>query len=507
MKLTKRFAVFCVPIFFAALMAWACTSDVNEISPVPSSSEAEDTSMPIAETVDPTAGTANPTADLPVITSFEVTDRVMPTDLTYLGSFRLPGGEDPPQTFAYGGNAMTFNPDGPNETASTLPGSLFISGHDRMAYGYLPDGDQIAEVNIPIPAIAVNPVDLPQASFIQNFADVTAGYFVNLEEIPKVGMQYLNRPETGPLIHLCWGQHLQPEDEPSHAWIGSELSAPNLQGVWFIGNQDPYSTNGYMLDIPADWADAYTQGRYLATGRMRDGGQGGMGPTLFAYLPWLPDGSAPPSGTRLSETTLLLYENAYNTEEIVRCLDGYQHPDEWEGGTWIETPSGKTAVAFAGTKSTGTKYWYGYINPAGPQYPCVDDNVTDFTTCRLADGTACPSEDFSGCCGEEDGTCISNRGWWTTRFDAQLILYDPTDLALVAAGEIESWEPQPYAVIDIDEYLYLEPPEWDEIELGWGDQRRRRIGDVAYDQAKGILYVLEQYADGAKPVVHVWKLQ
>lgn len=133
--------------------------------------------------------------------------------------------------------------------------------------------------------------------------------------------------------------------------------------------------------------------------------------------------------------------------------------------------------------------------------------MTDFTTCRLADGTTCPSEDFSGCCGEEEGTCISNRGWWTTRFDAQIILYDPTDLARVAAGEIEPWEPQPYAVIDLDEYLYLEPPEWDKIELGWGDQRRRRIGDVAYDQANGILYVLEQYADGAKPVVHVWKLQ
>ncbi|MFZ5918177.1 MAG: hypothetical protein ACOYZ7_14640 [Chloroflexota bacterium] len=432
-------------------------------------------------------------------------DLVQPADLTYLGAFRLPGGDDPPQTFAYGGNAMTFNPDGDPANSDAYPGALFITGHDRIAYGGLPNGDQVAEVNIPAPSVAGNPADLPQAAFLQGFSDVTAGYFTNLEEIPKVGIQYLNHADTGPLLHLCWGQHLQPPDEPSHAWFSADLSAPNLQGVWFIGDQNLYSTNGYLFDIPTAWADAHAQGRYLATGRMRDGGQGGMGPTLFAYRPWETGGAAPASGARLSETTLLLYENAYNTDEITRCLDGYQHPDEWEGGAWLTTPSGKSAVLFAGTKSNGAKYWYGYIHPDGPQYPCVDAEVTDFTTCRLADGSACPPEDFSGCC-EEGADCVSYRGWWPTRFDAQLILYDPADLARVAAGEIESWQPQPYAVIDIDEHLYLEPPVWDEISLGWGDQRRARIGAAAYDRQNGLLYVLELYADGAKPVVHVWQV-
>lgn len=145
-------------------------------------------------------------------------------------------------------------------------------------------------------------------------------------------MQYLNHPETGPLIHLCGGQHLQPEDEPSHAWFSADLTTPNLRGVWFIGNRNLYGTNGYMFDIPAVWADAHVQGRYLATGRMRDGGQGGMGPALFAHRPWLSGGAGPPSGTHLAETTWLLYENAYNTQEIVRYMNGYQHADEWESG-------------------------------------------------------------------------------------------------------------------------------------------------------------------------------
>jgi hypothetical protein len=202
-----------------------------------------------------------------------------------------------------------------------------------------------------------------------------------------------------------------------------------------------------------------------------------------------------------------LYESAYNTSDFVRNMNGYQHADEWEGGAWLGTPSGKSAVLFAGTKSNGTKHWYGYINPLGPEYPCVDAHVIDFVTCRMADGASCPAQDSAGCCDEAQGTCVSYRGWWSTHFDAQLILYDPADLAQVAAGEIASWEPQPYAVLDIDEHLYLDPPEWDIIGLGSGDQRRYRIGAAAYDRANGLLYVLELYADAAKPVVHVWRVQ
>jgi len=432
---------------------------------------------------------------------------VQPSDFVYQGAFRLPGEDTPPQTFAYGGNAMTFNPDGDPGSSDGFPGSLFIMGHDRQAWGTLPDGNQIAEISIPMPAPAADPADLPVASFVQGFQDVTAGFFTQLEEIPKAGMQYLNHPQTGPKIHLAWGQHLQPQDVPSHAWFNATLDTPNLQGVWAIGYQNLYSVNGYMFDIPPAWADAHAEGRHLATGRFRDGGQGGMGPALFAYRPWLADGSAPISGTHLVETTLLLYENAYNSSDFVRNMDGYQHADEWEGGAWMTTPSGKSAVLFAGTKSNGTKHWYGYINPAGPEYPCVDAHVTDFVTCRMADGSSCPAGDLTGCCDEDLGTCVSYRGWWSTRFDAQLILYDPADLALVADGAIEPWEPQPYASLDIDDHLYLDPPAWDVVNLGTGVQRRYRIGAAAYDRNSGLLYVLELYAEGAKPVVHVWKIE
>jgi hypothetical protein len=446
-----------------------------------------DTATPLPPPSSPTPFVVPPSGDL-----------VAPNDFIYLGAFRLPGGDDPPRTFAYGGNAMTFNPDN---------GTLFVMGHDRVAYGAVPDGNQVAEIGIPEPVDSRNLDDLPYAEFRQDFHDVAAGYFTDLEEIPKVGLQYLNHPATGSKIHIAWGQHLQPENVPSHGWFNANLADPDFQGTWFIGDQNLYSTTGYLFDIPADWADTYAHGRYLATGRMRDGGQGGMGPTLFAYRPWSDDGSPPPPGMRLPETTLLLYENAYNTENIERAMNGYQHPDEWEGGAWLTTSSGKSGVLFAGTKSTGTKYWYGFIHPDGPEFPCVDAHVTDFMTCRTAAGEPCPPQDFDGCCNEDADDCVSLRGWWSTRFDAQFILYDPVQLAQVATGQLDSWMPQPYATLDLDEHLYLNPPEWDVTMLGWGDQRRYRIGDVAFDRANGMLYVLELYADGAKPVVHVWRVE
>ena len=435
-------------------------------------------------------------------------DVVDPQAFEYLGAFRLPGGEDPPLTFAYGGNAMTFNPDGDaGGGGDGFPGSLFVMGHDRIAYGGLPDGGQVAEVSIPQPVISENIEDLNTAEFLQDFQDVLAGYFTNLEEIPRVGMVYLNAPLTGPKIHFTWGQHLQEPGDPSNGWFDPQLDDAQVQGPWFIGQLDPYSITGYMFDIPAEWADTYADGYTLATGRMRDGGMGGMGPSLIAYTPWLVDGSAPPGNTRLEEKTLLLYENSYNTLAIEHSLNGYQHPDEWEGGAWITTPSGASAVLFAGTKGTGDKYWYGYIHPDGPQYVCVDEQVYDIADmCRYADGSFCTEAELGGCCDAEAGTCVSDRGWWTTRFDAQMILYDPAELAKVVAGELEPWQPQPYAVIDIDEHLYLDPPEWDEIYMGWGDQRRARVGEVSFDRQNSLLYLLELYADGAKPIVHVWKI-
>jgi len=453
-----------------------------------------------------------PEIQIPLLpeTDQSISTRINPGDFSYLGAFRLP--DDPrggkPWTFEYGGSAMTYHPAGdPGGSGDGFPGSLFIMGHNRQPYGELPNGNQVAEVTIPRPVKSTDVTTLNRATFLQGFTDVAAGRFTTFDEIPRTGMQYLSTPATGPKIHLAWGQHFQEEaaNVASHAWFSPTLSNPDFQGTWWIGNQSLYSVNGYIMDIPTAWADSHAGGRPLATGRYRDGGWSGMGPALFAYEPWTGSGTPYASGTCLSEEVLLLYAKSNETENIEHCLNGYQHADEWEGGAWITTPDGKSAVLFAGTKGTGAKYWYGWINPAGPQYPCVEtDFIGDFPVCRLADGALCPGyptgADWTGC------SHTSERGWWSSSFEARFILYDPDDLARVASGVIPSWQPQPYASISIDDRLIKNPNEVDIEALGSGVQRRFRIGDVAYDRANNLLYVLELFADGAKPVVHVWRI-
>jgi hypothetical protein len=406
-------------------------------------------------------------------------DRVMPADFSYLGAFRLPQGGERPKTFEYGGMAMTFRPGGGKDG---FPGSLFVMGHPRLAYGELPNGGQIAEITIPKPSLARKVAQLPRARFLQTFRDVFAGRFKGLDEITRIGLQFLDTPVTGPLIHVAWGQHFQPDPPaPSHAWIRPDLGRPDFKGEWFVAADNPYAVNGYLFAIPQDWADRHVGGRILATGRYRDGGWSGLGPALYAYRPWDPKtGAAPPPGTKLASVKLLQYPTSRQTERMDRALNGYQHPDEWKGGAWISTARGKSAVLFAGTKSIGTKYWYGFVNPKGPDQVCV----------------------HGASVGHND-----SRGWWSTRFAARFILYDPADLAAVAAGRMKPSQPQPYAHLDLDRHLFHNPDAVETAMIGSGPQRRFRIGALAYDRVNGYVYVLEPFADGAQPVVHVWHIR
>lgn len=430
--------------------------------------------------------------------------RLQPDDFVYLGAFRLPETGQRPTTFDYAGNGMAFNPMGDDKGGSDgFPGSLILTGHERIP-GDVPDGDQLAEVSIPAPVRSKSPDRLATARLLRGFTDTFAGRFPGMSELPTIGLAYLDRPATGPKLHVAWGQHFEPDPpEPTHAWLDLDLTPASFRGAWFIGRESFYSVNGYLFEIPQDWADAHVGGRPLATGRFRDGGWSGMGPALMAYRPWTDSAGTPPAdGAHLTPVTLLHYRSSTETEAIEGALQGYQQPDEWEGAAWITTKSGKSAVLFAGTKGVGAKYWYGFVNPAGPEQPCVYQEVVgQYPACRLADGAACPARDLVECKGH-DGA----RGWWSSAFEARFMLYDPAELAEVAAGRRKPYEPQPYAHMRIDQALRLDVDPSVADWIGSGAQRRQRIGPIAYDRAHQLLYVIELFGDGAKPLIHVWRI-
>ena len=62
---------------------------------------------------------------------------------------------------------------------------------------------------------------------------------------------------------------------------------------------------------------------------------------------------------------------------------------------------------------------------------------------------------------------------------------------------MEPYEPQPYATLEIDQYLY-------HIE---SSQQWFHVGAASFDRERGLLYVFEPLADGDKSLVHVWRVE
>ncbi len=383
---------------------------------------------------------------LPLVTSTPGTpppseELIQPADLTYLGAFRLPA--DAPDEIGWKwsnwSSALTCHPAGdPGGGSDGFPGSLFGVGHDWNQY--------VSEINIPAPvnSASKNLAELSTAVTLQPFADIRGGLFDGME-MPRVGLAYLppqGSQATGKL-YFAWAPHLdEGAAQPSHGWSELSIDHPQTAGGWRIGEYGNYVTGDYLLNIPQNWAAAYVSGMSLGTGRCRDGGQSGQGPALFAIAPWQ-SGNPPAAGSTLTAIPLLLYQDVLVENGIT--LNGYHHSDEWTGAVWL-TAGEKAALIFVGNKGTGD-CWYG--NPEGPCLECDE------------------------------------RGWWSTGFEGQIIFYDPADLAAVAQGTLETWEPQPYAVLNIDTSLYHIT----------STQQKHHVAAAAFDRANGLLYIVEPLAD------------
>ncbi len=400
---------------------------------------------------------------------------IVPGDLVYRGAFKLPEGSGG-SNWEYSGYAATYYPDGdPEGPDDGYPGSILAVGHDHH--------QMVSEISIPAPVVSQgkNPGDLNTASTLQKFSDITGGRFGPLE-IPRAGLEYLvpQGKQTKGKLHFCWGQHFQFERVPSHGWSGLDLSTPGTAGPWYLADYTNYVTNDYLFEIPEAWAAANTPGQRLATGRFRDGTWGGLGPALLAYGPTV-DGDPPPPGTKLSRVTpLLLYGKPVSGSPELSVSQGmkmnsFNEADEWSGGAWL-TAGDKSAVILVGTKATG-KSWYGFSN--GVVYPTSGD----------------PNEKVP----EVPPWPHDRRGWWSEGIQAQLLFFNPDDLASVARGVMKTWEPQPYASLEIDSYLF---------DPGFDHKREKRylVGAAAFDRARGLLYLFERRADGDKSIVHVFKV-
>lgn len=398
-----------------------------------------------------------------------------PESLIYFGAFRLPD-DSGGMGWGYSGQGMTYYPGGDSGGISDgFSGSLFIVGHDQELF--------VAEVSIPLPIVSQNLEELNTAQTLQPFSDITSGYMTQGLDIPILGIEYL--PTCNALyeetLQFSAGQHFQ-GFEASHGWASLDLNEPNSVGLWHFDSFTNYTTNDYLFSIPEEWSAENVNGYPLASGRFREGVWGGLGPALYAYSPCVGDEPLEPGGTIMEVQPLLLYgEQIPGETDIVADetmqMNVYAESDHWWGGAWLTSEAGD-AVIFTGTKALGTN-WYGFANGVIWEYDCAENPDID-----------CPKvPEFP----------YDNRGYWAEDFMPAILFFNPDDLATVAKGEAQTYDPQPYAMMDLSEY-------WYDPDTHLERYKRDLAGAAAFDRENGLLYIVERLGDGDKSVVHVFQI-
>lgn len=382
------------------------------------------------------------------------------TDIEYLGAFRLPSDTTGSQNgWSYGLEGMTYNPNGDdNGINDGYPGSLYAIGFSNESY--------VAEISIPVPVKTKELNQLNRSTTLQNFKDINQGKYIcdyietEIAYLPKQGAQ------TTEKIYISWNNwyNVSDSDVDRYGWCETNLSAPNTQGPWNLGNPNEVhvgDVGNYLIEIPKYWADLHTPGKLLVAGKYRQGASAdggsryGGGPAMHAFGPWN-QGNPPNPETTIDQITLLSYTGGH----VWKCPstgDVAKVKDKWEGGAWI-TDGSKSAVVLIGRKGIGEDY-YG-VSP-------------------------------NGC----DGKGYHNLGG----YKPYMLFFDTDDLAAVVHGTKKPYEPQPYTTLDCGPYAFRS---FDLCNAGYSS--------AAYDRVNQLLYVAEPFVDGSyhdKAVIHVFKIK
>ena len=373
-----------------------------------------------------------------------------PKGFVYKGAIKTP------EIFSYGGEALTYNPngDGGENGAGALdgyPGSLFLSDLNNQENGF------VGEVGIPQPVISnthnldeLNEVNVLQTPVNIRPANINSWDYV---DIWRNGLEYV---ESENRLYGSWTLHYTVSGE-KRATISccspNDLSSTEKYGAWYVGKagQPPIEaqTSDYIFEIPQIWADAELNGRSIVTGRFRDGGLSGLGPTLYAFAKV---GETPPAENyELPITTLLEYGSVEGTDNYnyPNSIDDYNHADAWRAAEWIEG-NGKSAVMFIGNKAHGNN-WYGWQG---------EKMRLEWVEADL------PFPEFYNT--DPDG-----KGWRAESYLPMAVFYNPEDLAKVAKGEMQPFEPQPYAALRFDRNIFY--GEKAEISSACYDAKHKRL--------------------------------
>ncbi len=358
-------------------------------------------------------------------------------DFEYVGSFTTPEAVGGETLFGFGGRAATIN--------STTGASMFITTAEP--------NERVGEISIPSD---LRPHDgarngLPTAELLQAPSDVTGGRgdeFVGSaarggqDDFRIGGLEVADVDGEARLHWTAWQFfNVGYNDVAGHGHSSLDLAAPDPQGPWYLGAETTYSTAGYVFAAPDDFAatidvDAALISGFQDVARTPDGSQG---PPFYAYTA----PAAEPAGARLDVVPLVEYP--FGQSESSSIGEAAVFP----GADWVDASDGRRAIVAVGNSM-----------PVDPNSNCLFGQNTD----------------------------VAAHG-------PQLALYDPSDLAAVAAGERTPDDVEPYEFVSLA----------DVVVPVCGAQ----LTSISFDPASERIFIVQTLVTAtpdrydARPVIHV----
>ncbi len=364
--------------------------------------------------------------------------RLQSGDLQYQGAFRVPQGTSGESEFGYGGAATAYY--GAND-------SLFISGH-------IHNSQYVAEISIPAPAIADSVFDLPTATVMQPFADITDG-IIDIAEPDTLGGLLVDGDRLVFSAYEYYDADVSVFESHGTSTLDLSLTG-DATGLHQVGVQNAGLVAGYMAHVPTVWQSALGSTHVTGQANIPITTRTSDGPALFGF-------NTSDLGTATAPVTPLA---AYPFPDSLMPIEEQNVPNEVfnraDEITGVAFPEGSRSVLFFGTHGMGA-YCYG----------------------TGGEGGVCP-----------DPVHV-HQGTHAYPYRYQVWAYDALDLVDVANGEVAPHEVQPHDV-------------W-ELTLPFAPDTHR-LGAVSYDGATDRLFVPQldvlAYQDDLSvyPVVHVFQL-
>ncbi len=383
-------------------------------------------------------------------TAFAVDKLVQSSDITYIGSFRVPHGTYGSNSFEYGGGQATYHP---------AHDSLFLSGSINSF--------DVAEISIPTPRTG-SLAGMNTATILQNFADPTEGKSGNImaggaccvaNGVKMGGLLVYN----GKLIGTSFSWY---DPEPyyavrSHYVSGLNLVANDFSGMFELsglpltkeGTHGASFASGWMAEIPPAYQSSLGATHITGNGSLNKINRTSFGLSAFAVNLGQLGVTVP-----LPAVPLFYYTEAHSSIGQWNGGPG-TYQTTWNGAAIIRGmawPPGSRSILYIGLAGTGP-FCYGTGAECGdPKLPYKGTHAYPYIY----------------------------RVW----------AYDVNDLIASRNGTKSSWEVVPYATWE------LTSP------FGFTSYSDLGAGGVAYDARTNRLFVAQPQVDGSFPLVNVYSV-